>query len=185
MELTKICEKIIDDANAQAAGIIEEANRKSIELINSASENSLKKAQQIKDSAPTLAKEVYDKLISDASIMAKKEILSEKRALLDDIFKKALSNLENLSLDEYKALISQKAKPLSEKTLIEVEKKFSSQITDEFLKSVNPLLKKSENFAVSGFNFVMESSRLNYNFSETISRIMEEKDSDVALILFS
>ena len=185
MELTKICEKIIDDANVQAAGIIEEANRKSIELINSASESNLKKAQQIKDSASFMAKEVYEKLMSDANIQSKKRLLAEKRTLVDEVFKKALSNLCNLTSEEYKALISQKAKSLSEKTLIEVEKKFSSDITNEFLKSVNPLLEKSDKFAVSGFNFVMENSRLNYDFSETISRIKEDKDSDVALILFS
>lgn len=185
MELSKICEKIIDDAKAEASEIVEEANRKSIELINSASQNNKKKADEIIKSAPFVAKEIYEKLVSDANINSKKEILAAKRELLDDIFKKALSNLENLSLDEYKALISEKAKTLSEKTLLEVEKKFWKDITDDFLKSVNPLLSKSENYAKSGFNFVMENSYLNYDFSEIISHIREEKDSQVALVLFS
>jgi len=185
MELTKICEKIIDDARVQAAGIIEEANRKSMELINAATEENSRKAQQIKAGAPALAKEVYDKLISDANSLTKKEILAVKRELIDSAFKKALSNLENLSLEEYKALILEKAKDVSEKTQIEVEKKYAKDITDAFIKSINPLLSKSQSLAESGFNLVMESSRLNYNFSETISRIKEEKDSDVASILFS
>jgi len=79
----------------------------------------------------------------------------------------------------------EKAKDVSEKTQIEVEKKYAKDITDAFIKSINPLLSKSQSLAESGFNLVMESSRLNYNFSETISRIKEEKDSDVASILFS
>lgn len=185
MELTKICEKIIDDAKVQASGIIEEANRKSVELINSATETNLKKAEQIKSGAAASAKDVYEKLISDANASKKKELLAEKRALVDAVFEKAVMNLKNLTLEEYKALISKKAELISEKAEIEVEKKYFSDITDNFIKSLNPLLTKSKTYAQSGFNFVMENSRLNYDFSETVSRIKEEKDSDVALILFS
>ena len=93
MELSKICEKIITDADSEASKIVEEANRKSIELINSASQNNKKKAMELESTAPSVAKEIYEKLVSDANIKAKKEILAAKRELLDEVFKKALLNL--------------------------------------------------------------------------------------------
>lgn len=185
MELSKLCEKIIDDAKVQAAGIIEDANRKSVELINSASEKNRKKAEKIKESAPASAKEKYDRIVSDASLAAKKEILAGKRKLVNLAFEKALEKLENLSSDEYKALLSEKGKDIPDNAEVEIAGKYSEDITDEFLKSVNPLLSKSEKTVSGGFNFVMKNSRLNYNFSEIAGRVMEEKDTDVASILFS
>ena len=185
MELKKICEKIIDDANIKAAGITEEANRNALELINSADKKHNEKAEKIRANAPLISKEIFDRILSDATLAAKKEILSEKRVLIASAFKKAEEKLENLSLEEYKSLLTAKAKEITAPAEVEILKKYSKDIKDEFLKSVNPLLSKSKNNAASGFNFVFESSRLNYNFSEAVSRIMEEKDSDVASILFS
>ena len=185
MELNKICEKIINDAKVQAAGIIEDANRKSQTVISEASEKHREKAEKIKANAPLIAKETYDKMISDATLLAKKEILAGKRRLLNSVFEEALIKLRNLSSEEYKALLSVKGKAITENAEVETEKRYEKDITDEFLKSVNPLLSKSKTNAESGFNFVMESSRLNCDFSETVSRILEEKDSELASILFS
>lgn len=185
MELNKICEKITEDARASADEITEAAERKAAELIKSADVKIEKDAQKITEKAPALARETYEKLISDASLLAKKQILAKKRELISSAFTDALDRLESLSADDYKKLLCKKGKEIKEKAEVEIAEKYKSDITDEFLKSVNPLLSKSEKTIDSGFCFVTGNSRFSCDFSETLERISEERAAEIASVLFS
>ena len=122
---------------------------------------------------PTEAENSFDK------------ILETKRMLINEAFEKALLKLENMTVEEYKGFISEKAKDISETASVEIAAKYADSVSDEFIHSINPKLTKSKNTVESGFNIVMDKSSLNYNFKEIIKQIAEERDSEVSSLLFS
>lgn len=185
MELSKLCEKIINDANLKAAEIANEADKKSLELISAADKKHNEKAEKIKAKAALTAKDAYDRIVSAANLSSGRKILETKRMLINEAFEKALLKLENMTVEEYKGFISEKAKDISETASVEIAAKYADSVSDEFIHSINPKLTKSKNTVESGFNIVMDKSSLNYNFKEIIKQIAEERDSEVSSLLFS
>lgn len=185
MELNELCEKIIKDASAQASEITQSADKKALELIAAADKKNNEKADALKSKASLKAKDVYDRMISSAKLENSRNLLHAKRELIEEAFQKALLKLENLSLEEYKAFITEKIKDINEPAELAVNKKYDKDIDDEFIKSVNKNITKSKFAVQSGFKITMASSCLNYDFKELTEELKTEKDSEVSSLLFS
>jgi len=89
MSLEKILEKIIDDANAEADKIILESREKAEEIKEKAEKEALQLAEALAKEADRQGQLEASRLITQARLETKINILSRKKELIQEVMEKA------------------------------------------------------------------------------------------------
>lgn len=190
---SKIKEKILQDAKADAQKILQEAKQKADEIMR----QSKKKVETIKTETDALARETKDKEVerrlSAARMDSRRAILQEKRTIIDSVFGEAKNRLLNLKKQEYVRFISGIIKEevrMSGASLVLAKndiKKFGDAVGNEILKASG--MKGTVPIEKGDFDGGCIVKRENYEFNATLdtilARIKEQLESELQKTLFS
>jgi len=139
MAIKDIKEKIISDAKIEANKIIDEANNKAKEI----KEKGEKEARDIR--SKILNKTNQDillkkgKIITEANLEAKKNILSVKQKIIDETFNRALENIIKLDDKKYRDFVKKIILDNIEKgdETIFISPLDKDRISKDFIKEIN------------------------------------------------
>jgi len=93
MSLDSILEHILDEANAKRDKIIQEAREKSIRIIQEAKTEAQKLYQEILDKERVFREKEKQRLVTNARLESKKNLLKAKQESIDSAFEKLKSTL--------------------------------------------------------------------------------------------
>ncbi|MBC7218689.1 MAG: hypothetical protein H5T49_00935 [Hadesarchaea archaeon] len=98
-----LAEDILREAEEKAALIIQEANQQAAAIINTAKINAEEEEKQKLKEAETKGNQIYAEILAQAKVEARKELLTEKELLIQNVFKEAEEKLKKHALTaEYK-----------------------------------------------------------------------------------
>ncbi|MDD3926025.1 MAG: V-type ATP synthase subunit E [bacterium] len=106
MSLEAIEERIIADARSEAERITREAQARAADIASHAADNGQRITTEMQAKAENDAGERRRRALGMADLEARKDLLREKRRLLDGVFETAVQRLTDLPADDYFALIS-------------------------------------------------------------------------------
>lgn len=193
----KIKEKILQDSEAKAASIISDAEKQAKQVIEEANAKAAKKAEEIHKKA---SMDAADRLRINNSMLElemRKEILSTKQQLIDEVFQKALESLSRMIDSEYEAMLQKliiDAVETGEEEIL-LSKQDKARLSADFANKVNQTLTqigKKGNLKFSdetraimgGFVLKAEGVESNYSFEALLRTYRDEIEPEVAAILF-
>lgn len=197
MSVTKIVERIVQGAMAEAQQIEKEARKRVEEIEREAVKEIRRIEAEAEERARAESREQHYRLISAAQLDLRKEVLAEKQMLIRQAFELALERLLSLEGEEYhrviKGLLLRAAEEGDEEVV--VCSKDREKFTPQFLTEVNAELSargKGGNLKLSPNNgdlmggFVLKKGRkeVNCSFLALLTSMREELELEVARILF-
>jgi len=143
MEAEQVIEKILSDAEVEAEKIIKQKE----EQISSEQKAFDKQLSEYKKETDSLAKKAADEkqahLFAEARMKLAKEVLAEKRKILEALFEDAKKQLEKLPDEEYKNLMTKlMLKAVQTGTEEVVVGKNETRINTDFISRINDTLQK-------------------------------------------
>jgi len=196
MEAGQVVEKILADANAEADKIKKEAEEK--EAAEQAKLN--EQLDEYKKQTEILAKKAGEDekshILAAARMNIAKQFLAEKRKILDEVFEQARQQLQNLPVEEYRALIKKlildAVETGDEEVVIDTNE---NRIDHEFIKKINSKpgsgkkgdLKLSDQKQDIGAGFILKRGKIKTNVSigVLLDQARKELEIDLAKELFS
>jgi V/A-type H+-transporting ATPase subunit E len=190
---SRIKEKILQDAKAEAESILKEAKKKSAEIV----EQSKKRVQEINAETQGIARDTKSKEIerrlSAARMRSRRAILQKKRTIIDTVFSEAKKRLLLLNKADYIQFIATLIKTEVAKgnaTLILSRgdvKKHGESVGKEILKASGA--KDSTPMEKGDFDggciVRMDTYEFNATLDTILYRIKEQLESKLQKILFS
>jgi V/A-type H+-transporting ATPase subunit E len=196
MEAQQVVDKILADAETEAAKIKAEADEKLTDEQHKFDEqlNEYKKETDIL--AQKAAQDKKDHLLAAARMDIAKQFLAEKRKIIDDIFDKARTQMQNLPDNDYTALMTklmlQAVETGDEEIIIG---KGEKRIDQKFIKNVNrelgPGFKGNLRLAHEKQNltagFILKRGKIKNNVSLDVllQRARKELEIELAKKLFA
>lgn len=190
--------KIIADAKQQAEDIINEARGQAAAIENAAKAETEKKKQAMLEEARRKAEEEYNRIVASGKMELRKEVLADKREIMNEPFKRALEYITNLPGPEYKKLLSglivSLIKTGSEEIIL--SKKDRERVGEDFAAYVNrqassqiagsDVILSDETREMTG-GFVLRSGNveINYSFEDVLNAVKEDMELDIVKMLFS
>ncbi len=190
---SKIKEKILRDAKDDAENILKQAQEKAAAI----AQRSKKEVEDIKTETRTLARETkqkeIDRRLSAARMKSRKDILQEKRNIIDAVFdevKKRLQELEKGSYIQFIAKLIKEEVMSGKPTLVLSEadlKKHGEHVAQDIMKAigVKDMIPVERGRFDGGCIIKHKDYEFNATLDTIISRIKEQKESELQKILFS
>lgn len=176
MEAEQVIEKILSDAKTEAEKIIKQAD----EQIASEQKALDKQLSDYKKETDSLGKkaadEKKDQMLAASRMQIAKQLLSEKRKILDDIFEDAKKHLKKLPDEQYKNMMTKlmlKAVQTGNEEVIiakndnRIDQNFINEINKKLLKENNKKaeLKLSTNKQNIAGGFILKRGKIKTNLS--------------------
>ncbi|MDO8886286.1 V-type ATP synthase subunit E family protein [Candidatus Oleimmundimicrobium sp.] len=197
MALEDIINRIINDAKKNAADIESEARAKAYSIMDEVKAKAKSAKANALAEAKDEAKKEEKRVVSLARLEARNTVLSQKRAVMDDVFNEALKQLKSLPDDKYCDLIKKmilRAVTEGDEELIlsSVDKK---KVGNNFINEINVALKtqgkkgelvfSKETRDIEG-GFILKKGKVEFNnsFSALIEMVRESLEPKIAGILF-
>lgn len=192
MEAEQVIEKILSDAKAEAEKIIKQKE----EQIASEQKTFDKKLSEYKKETDSLAKKAADEkkahLLAEAKMKLAKEILTEKRKIIDGLFEDAKKQLEKLPDEEYKNLMTKlMLKAIQTGSEEVIVGKNETRINAVFLSRINDTLQKkgdkkaelklSDEKQDINAGFILKRGKIKTNASVNV--LLEEAKRDLEIEL--
>ena len=197
MALTGILDKIGKSAEEKARAIEEEGRLKRQEVIAKAESQAQEIRERILKEASQKAEQERRRASVSAELEYRKEVLKEKRKLMEDCFQAALEELLHLPTEESRALVRKMLLKLvvsgEERILISpedrkrIDPKFVDAVNDELrragkkgqlqLEGTSPRLR-------GGFVLRTEDAEMDCSFGSLLDQLKDELQAEVAGILF-
>lgn len=199
MTADKIIEKILDDAAREKERILEHARQAASDSTTVIAARTKESIEALEVKTASDEREVERRRMLTASLDARKQTLASRRELLDRAFSAAIDHLCALPDDQYGAIVERMvldfAETGSEYLIIprKEEKRYTGK--DSLLTRLNEALKKagkkgeltvsclSDSFR-GGLLICGETYDTDCSFDSLLSRVREEKETQVAKILF-
>lgn len=195
--IEKIKEKILQDSEAKADSIIADSKIQAQQIIEEANAKAAKKAEEIHKRASS---EAADKLRINNSMLElemRKEILSTKQQLIEEVFQGALESLSKMNNSEYEAMMQTlivNAVETGEEEIL-LSKQDKTRLSGDFSNKVNQTLaqvgkKGNLKFSdetrdiIGGFVLKAKGVEINYSFEALLRMYRDEIEPEVAAILF-
>ena len=138
MEAEQVTEKILADAKAEAQKIKQQADEKEAAEQSQLAEQLDEFKKQTESLAQREAQSKKSHLLARARMDIAKELLAEKREILDEVFVQVRQQLQSLPDDQYRKLMaklmSEAVETGDEEVIIDNEEK---RIDHEFIKQIN------------------------------------------------
>lgn len=195
--IERIKEKILQDSEAKAFSIIEDAKIQAQEIIEKANVKAEQKASEVQKKASAEAAERLKISNSTLELEMRKDILSTKQQLIEEVFQRALDSLSKLDNNEYEAtlykLIVDAIESGDEEILLSSNDK--NRLPADFVSKLNQVLVqagKKGNLKLSdetrnimgGFVLKAKGVEINYSFEALLRMDRDEIEPEVAAILF-
>lgn len=193
----KIKEKILQDSETKADQILADAKKQADKIIDNANVKAAAKAEELRKQAAAEAAEKLKISNSMLELEMRKEMLSTKQLIIEEVFQNALNSLSNIGSNEYEAIIQKliidAAESGNEEILLSMQDK--KRLSADFISKVNQALVqagKNGNLKLSdetrnisgGFVLKAEGAELNYSFEALLKMYRDEIEPEVAAILF-
>jgi V/A-type H+/Na+-transporting ATPase subunit E len=195
--IERIKEKILQDSEARASSMLIEAKKQAEEIIEKANAKAEQKAEEIKKKASAEAAEKLKISNSMLELEMRKDILSTKQQLIEEVFQKALDSLSKMDSNEYEDVLFKLIVSASESGEEEImlSKQDKSRLPADFSNKLNQALVqagKKGNMKISdeardilgGFVLKAEGVEVNYSFEALLRMDRDEIEPEVAAILF-
>ena len=195
--IDRIKEQILQDSETKANSIVEDAKKQAVEIIEKAKANAKQKSDEIQKKAAADASEKLRINRSMLELEMRKDILSTKQQLIEEVFQKALDSLSKMENNEYEAtlykLIVDAVETGEEEILL--SNKDKTRLPDDFSNKLNQILiqaGKKGNLKLSdeardimgGFVLKAKGVEINYSFEALLRMDRDEIEPEVAAILF-
>ena len=198
MAANKILEKIQQDAAAEAAVIIDEAKKKAQANADKIISAAKVKVEEIRAQAKADAEEAARRQVLIAELLSRKNSLNSQRAVIEDAFKQAADELNNLPKAKWEALITDivmRAAESGSEELV-VPEADAKKYTDGFLDRLNKALKdagKAGNLTLAkesgafdgGLLLRGKNSDYDGSFPTLLSQVRTGVERKVAAMLFT
>lgn len=196
--LDRIGDKIIEEANLEAAKIIEEAEKKALEIKNQAVAKAEAERSKIDSQYREKQDELKRRLLSNANLDMRKRVLDTKQRMIDRAFDECLNKVSGMPVEDYRSLIKDM---LLQSVVTGDEEVIFSKQDDERLDSyiiteVNDqlkamgkkgalLLSQEKGEFKAGFILRSGGMEINSTFESLLRMIRQEIEPQVAEILFA
>ncbi len=196
MDAGQVLEKILADAKNQADSIGQEAEKQRTAEQAGFDAQMEEYKKQTEVLVQKSAAEKKSHLLAAARMDIAKELLAEKRKLLDEVFQQAQSQMQNLPDEDYRSLMTKlmlEAVETGDEEII-VDKN-ETRINQEFIDKVNLELSSNskgnlklsdERYDIGG-GFVLRRGKIknNISFDILLTQARKELEIDLAKELFS
>ena len=194
MNASKVIEKILSDAQADAEKIKKEADEKETSEQAELAEQLEEYEKQTEILAQKSGEERKMRLLAAARMEIAKDFLGEKRKILDEVFEQARIQFTNLPDKEYRNVMAQLMKKAvqrgDEEVIIDKKEK---RINDELINQVNQQLGNKSNLKLSkekgnlGAGFILKRGKIKNNVSLQVllDEARKELEIELAKELFS
>jgi V/A-type H+-transporting ATPase subunit E len=196
MEANQVTEKIIADANAEAGNIKKQAEERRAEEQENFDRQLAEYKKQTDSQAKKAAEDEKLHLLAAARMDLAKEMLAEKRNILDEVFGQSKQELQHLPDDQYRSLCEKlmlaAVETGDEEVVIDKNEK---RIDHEFIKNVNRKLgpgykgnlRLSNGKADLGGGFILKRGKIKTNISleVIVNQARKELEIDLAKELFA
>lgn len=196
MEAEKVVEKILADAKQEAQKITKQAEEKEAAEQAEQDEKLKEYKKQTKVLADKAAKDKRTHLLASARMEIAKNLLTEKRKILDEVFNKAQQQLQKLPDDQYLKLMTKlmlKAVETGDEEVIVTQNE--QRIDHEFIKQINRQLgpgykgnlKLSDQKQNLAGGFILKRGKIknNVSFKVLLNQARKELEIDLAKELFA
>ncbi|KAK2302130.1 ATP synthase subunit E [Clostridioides difficile] len=182
----KMIDRIIADAKQEAQEILDKAKSEADLKVNSANEKAEKEMASYTKLAEAEAEKAASKEISGAYMEAKKQILSKKQEILEEVILEAKNKLLNLKDNEYEEIILNMIEKsnCTDDSEIVLSKKDKKTLKDVLSKK--GIKGSDETRDITG-GFIVKKGDIEYNYSfEAIIAVEHEYIEQIAAeILFN
>ena len=189
MGLAELLDRIGEKSKAEIAQVKEQALGKTHKIMSEGEEEAKRIRKEGKEGSLREAQSVQEKMLQNAHLEARREVLKEKTDALESVFGAALENLENLPAEEFlpwtRNLVLENIE--EGKAEIILAERDRSKIKADFLKEMNQQLKGKSELKLSsesrdiGGGFVLKQGRKEVNCS--FQAILEDKKDALRLKL--
>lgn len=188
MNASKVIEKILSDAQADAEKIKKEADEKETSEQAELAEQLDEYEKQTEILAQKSGEERKMRLLAAARMEIAKDFLGEKRKILDEVFEQAKIQFTNLPDEEYRNVMAQLMKKAAESGDEEViiDKK-EKRINDKLINQVNQQLGNKGNLKLSeekgnlGAGFILKRGKIKNNVSLQVLLEQARKELEIEL----
>ena len=194
MNASKVTEKILSDAQADAEKIKKEADEKETSEQAELAEQLDEYEKQTEVLAQKSGEERKMRLLAATRMEIAKDFLGEKRKILDEVFEQAKIQFTNLPDEEYRNVMAQLMKKATESGDEEViiDKK-EKRLNDKLINQVNQQLGNKGNLKLSkekgnlGAGFILKRGKIKNNVSLQVllEQARKELEIELAKELFS
>lgn len=195
--IARIKAKILEEAQEEKKQLLEDAQVQARDIKVKYENQAKELRQNILDRAKKEAEEKKRRILSMAQLENRKDLLQVKQQLIDEVFKKAKENLQNMSDEDYIRLISDmliKSVVTGNEEVI-ISKRDKERISSDFLAKINEKLKdmgqqgnlrfsETPGRMIGGFILKSENMEVNNTFDSLIKMEREELETELAQILF-
>ena len=179
--LGNLTDKILEEAKIKAQRQIGEAEAFSKDTVSRKVREAEEKKAKMLEKAVFDANLLKERMISNAEVNSRNEVLSSKQRIIDKVFEEAKKRLGELPKDQYIEYVKTTLSSLNLKgteTLL-VKKEYRDD-----LKALGLGYEISEESVESGFQVKDDKISLNYNFNDMVDFYRDELVKDVADALF-
>ena len=183
MSIENIIERISSDTEEKKRKILEESGRKCREILALYEKEARKTKDEMLDLGNKKIKEEHDRKILLLNLEIKKEQLSEKRKLLNEVYLELLKKLNDTSPANLVKIVSEKLKAnvLSCDEIL-ISAKYKNNLST--LKDINGVGLKFVD--IDGiFVIKKDTSQVTFSFEELISELKEKTEKKTSEILFN
>jgi len=196
MSLVDLTEKIISDAQEEAARIEKDSTAEAEEIIAHARNELEKEREKLRKEAERIANEKYQNIVTLARINARNKVLETKQKLIDEVFSTVKKKIGDMSPEDFKKYAFRLLSSFlpEEETMLLVGKKYCSIIDEDFVKNLNVkirgkcsgkyVLDKKEPKFDNGFYLVTKNVQIDLTFDSILKSIREDMELEVINILF-
>jgi len=195
MDAEQVTEKILADAGAEAQKITNEAKEKENAEQAEFQQQLAEHNKQTKTLAKKAAEDKKAHILAAARMDIAKEYLARKRKILDEVFREAQQQLQNLSDEDYRKLCSklilEAVETGDEEVIVDNNE---TRIDQEFIKQINRRLgpgykgnlRLSDERQNLGGGFVLRRGKIknNVSFEVLLNQARKELEIELAKELF-
>jgi V/A-type H+-transporting ATPase subunit E len=190
MEAGQVVEKILADANAEAEKIKKEAEEKESAEKDKLNEQLKEYKEQTEILAQKAGEDEKSHILAAARMDITKELLAEKRKILDEVFEQARKKLREMPDEEYRALIKKllvdTVETGDEEVVLDTNEK---RIDHGFIKHINRELgsgkkgelKLSDEKQDIGAGFILKRGKIKTNVSIGVLLDQARKELEIEL----
>ena len=194
----KIKAKILEDAEVRAGQILEQARAEAREIIDNALKEAEQKRSDILRKGESDGREVYRRMMSEANLEGRKEVLKAKQDLVESAFSLAMDKLCKLSDQDYQKLLEDMAVEAAkdEDGEILLSEQDRNRVSKDFVKNINKRIASSGKNGklalsqdtiktVGGIVLRYDQMEINNTFEVIFEMLKPKLENDVVKILFS
>ena len=195
MDAEQVVEKILSDARSQAEEIEKQAEDKAAAEQAKLDEQLTQYKAQTEILARKAGEEEKAHLLSAARMDIAKQLLAEKRKILDEVFEKAQKQLQNLPDEDYRKLMTklmlEAVETGNEEVIIDnnetrINREFINQINKQLGPDNKGNLKLSDHRKNIGAGFILREGKINNNASlgTLLAQLRKQLEIELAKELF-